>query len=290
MRGNALGRDGLGVERGALSRQFLLPLGETGFALRGVAPARHQRVAPRILGGDPFGEGGEFGVERGDVFKSQGERCRRIALRRRLLVLRRDERGALGLEAGEGRSGIGGKLVLARGVGGELDEAGLGGFARTGDAALFLFEGLARQGQALQLGRGRGLGLAQRGQLAGGGFAGALGRQRGGRAVGDGALGRVQPLDRQHRARRSPLASADAAPPPRRGGCGRRAGDSAAPGAPASSSPRAASSSAVSTSSSRTQIGLGRLEAKLGLMPARMQPGDARGLLEQAAALARLLR
>ena len=93
--------------------------------------------------------------------------------------------GVFGVEPQQGHLGVGGLLLLARDVGGELRQPAV----ELGDAllgALFLaVERLARVGEPLQPGRGARLSLAQRRQFRGadrldaGGFgllAGALGK------------------------------------------------------------------------------------------------------------------
>ena len=101
--------------------------------------------------------------------------------------------GVFGVEPLQRDFGVGGLLLLARDVGRELRQPAI----EFGDAllgALFLaVEQFARIGQALQPGRGAGLGLAQRRQFGGadrldagglGLFAGALGHFANAEVVG----------------------------------------------------------------------------------------------------------
>src|SRR6185437_2957598 len=154
-----------------------------------------ERGAARFILCYALGEPRQLGVERRHFGDRRGERRRGIALRRFFLRPRRDERAALLLEPRQRGAGIGGELFLSLDVGGELGHALARRFARRRDAPLFLFERLARQQQALQLGGGGGLGLAERRQLARRLFARAVGGERRRGVVGNRALGRGQSLE-----------------------------------------------------------------------------------------------
>ncbi len=208
-------------------------------------------------------------------------------LGRRLARLGGGDGGAFLLEPGQRGAGVGGKLVLAGEIGGELGEALIGRRARLGDTALLFVERLPRQDQALQLGAGGGLRLAQRRQLGGGGFARALGGERGGGVIGDGALGRGEALRR-----RGELGDGGLPGDVQQHGLG--AADMLGEAAVAL---RLAGLLAqrVELGLQRAQhvveprqIDLGALQAQLGLVAARMQPGDPGRLFQQAAALDRL--
>ncbi len=74
---------------------------------------------------------------------------------------------------------------------------------------------------------------------------------------------------------------------PRAAGSARRAGDSAAPDAPAFLRAPSCAASVAMTSSSRVEVVVGGGEPQLGLASARLQPGGAGGLFEQKPALGR---
>ena len=282
--GGDLGGDLLGFERGDLRRDVPLPLGQPRGALGILVAAAGERGALRILGGDLLRQARQLGIERRHVLGDGGERGGGALLRRAFLGLCRDQRLALGFEPLERRFRIGGERFFARDVGGHLIEPRDRGLMRGCDAAILFLERLAREDEALQLGAGGGLGLAQRRQLAGRGFALAFGGERGAGAVGDLDLGDAE-------TRGGGFVFGDGALPAEmqhhRFGAADMVGKAAIAIGLARLLLQAVEllAEAAQHIIEPREIALGGFEAKLGLVAARMQPADARGLFQENAAL-----
>ena len=192
--------------------------------------------------------------------------------------------GVFGVEPLQRDVGVGGLLLLARDVGGELRQAAV----EFGDAllgALFLaVEQFARIGEPLQAGRGAGFGLAQRRQFGGadrldargfGLLAGALGHLAnvevvGARGFGDVGIGLEPAQVEQHGL-----------------GLAHLGGDFAV----ADRLPRLLLQ-AVDLAGELAdhvldagEVGFGGLQPQFGLVAAGMQAGDAGGVFQHAAAL-----
>ncbi len=244
----------LALQRGALPAGIGEALGQAAVAVLGLLQLAVQRAAAGFGGGELVAEAVDFGLERRDRGGRRAQPVSGRLLRRRLVGLRRGEPGAFLAEPGERGGGIGGELVLALAVLRELPQALLRLAARRLDPPLLLVERLAGEDEALQLGAGRRLLLAQRGQRVRCGKAGALGGERGLGQRADLALGGAQPGGSLLGDRGGLAASADAAGSLRRGGHARRGGDSGRPACACFFRPSNWLCSVVMTSSSRVRL------------------------------------
>jgi hypothetical protein len=252
-----------------------------------LAQPAQQGGAAGLGGGEIVGLGGESLLAGGDVGVGGGDRGGRLGGG---AGLRRGGSGELGLLGGEplvGLGGVGRPGALAHRVAVDLRQALAGVALGGGDALLLLLQRVAGQRQALQLGGGLRLGLAQRrhggGRLGlagagGGGDAGALGHRRlgGGERVGGGLLPlrRLQPLQVQQGGVGAADVLVEVAVAVGLAGLLLQRLELALQGDDDVVEPG--------------QVGLGGAQPELGLVAPRMQPGDAGRLLEQGAAVGRL--
>ena len=206
-----------------------------------------------------------------------------------LAAPRRIEAGAFVVQAGERLIGVAGQGLLALDVGVDLGEPRLQFAARVLEPPLLGLEFDLGDLEAVQLGPGRGRGLAQRRQLGRG--IGLSARRRGGRAfaLGDRALGGVErALGVGHRLlpglvaalQQERLGAADAlvqpAVAPRLAGL--------------TLEPLKLGLERAHHVVEALEVGLGGAQAQLGLVAPVVQTGDAGGLVQQRAPLARLGR
>ncbi len=147
-----------------------------------------QAAPPGLLGGDPFGQFGIALIQALDDLAGRFQPGGGFLAGRLLALAGGSDTGRFVLEIAGRRSGVLGQCLFARDVGGDLLQPCLAPPLSLGDPGLFGFQAVAGQGQALQLGRGLGLGLAQRRDSAG--PFGLQGRRLGGETgeAGDGGL------------------------------------------------------------------------------------------------------
>ena len=288
-----------GVERGRVFAAVAQPgervvdLGGAGAqpfgALGELVDLAAERRAPRLLGG-------EVGAERVDLAFEVGHRPGRLRARGgggglgRLLALPRGgDVGALAVESGDRLVGVARQPGLAFDVGVDLGEPRFELAARGVEPALLGVELDLGDLEPVQRRAGLRLGLAQRRQRGRG--LRLLRRRRGGflRARSDHALGLLERLLRRgHRLeRRLPAAAVE----PRLG-----LADALAQTAVPRRLPRLALEP-LELGFERAhhvveslEVGIGGVEAKLGLVAPAVEPGDAGGLFQERAPLRRLGR
>ena len=252
-----------------------------------LADAPGQRRRPRLVGGDLLGQLTEFALVAVDGGLRLGRDPGGVGDRLGLAGGGGGQFLGLAVEPLVGRRRVGGERRFARPVAVDLGEARAHVGERRLDPLLLLVERAARDGVALQLGRGFGLGLAQGRQLR---HRLALrGRRRGRRRrrLDHRGLGRPQGRRRRCHAgvELDPLLVQQD-----RLGAAKLVVDVAI-------ADRLAGLllERVELALERhdhvveaCQVGFRRAQAQLGLVPAGMQPGDPGRLLEQAAPLGRL--
>ena len=249
---------------------------------------RARQACPAGLGaGHPLGELGEAGFQGVDGPGGGGQGVGRLPAGRLLAVRCLFDARALGLEALHGGAGVFGKGLLAGGIGGHLLQAKLALLAGGRDSLFLGVQAVAGQDQPLQFGRRPGLRLAQLGQVGGGiGLPGGAGAGAAGQ-FGDLAVRVLEP-----RAAGFRLVGGGAPAQVEQGRLG--AADVIAEVAVAVRLPGLfleAVELGVEGDQyvvDAAQVGFGAAQAQFGLVAARMQTGDAGGLLQDGTPFGRL--
>ena len=186
--------DGLFLEGLALVLDLGGPAGEILGAPFLILDGAGQAAPPRLLGGDPLGQLGVALVQALDDLAGRLQLGGGLLAGCLLALAGGGDAGRFVFQVAGRRRRVLGQRLLARDVGGDLLQPRLAAPLRLGDPGLLGFQAVAGQGQALQFGRGLGLGLAQRRDAAG--PFGLQGRGLGGDAgeAGDGGLDLAQVL------------------------------------------------------------------------------------------------
>ena len=260
--------------------------GDPAFEFRDLAV---ERRPARLVGGDAPGDVAVFGLELTDRGVGRGKGPGHVPQRVRFAGLRRLDVGGLGGEPGKGARGVPAERLFALGIRPEVGKAGGALLLRCFQPPLLGLKFAAGEGQALQLCRRLGLRLAQLRQGAGLAFACV---RRHGDAAGE--LGDLRLLRREPGARLVHAAVGSGPAQMQYDGLG--APDAVGDGAVAFRLARLLLQAlelvieGLQHVVETLEIGLGRAQAQLRLMPARMQAGDAGRLLEQQASPGRLGR